>query len=197
MEVLQKLAGGEGEHVRFGKALGTRRMLDGSLTGGTFGLVEHDLPSGQLGSPVHTHEREDEYSYVLSGRLTAQIGDDVIEAGPGELVVKPRGIPHAFWNAGDEPVRFLELISPAGFEQYFFEFAGPFNSQDAEAMGEVRERYRLDLRMETIPDLLERHQLEPPLKRSRRRERVCTRCLRPRCRRCRPCRSNRPGATAD
>jgi mannose-6-phosphate isomerase-like protein (cupin superfamily) len=162
MEVQQKVAAAEGEHVRFGKALGTRRMLDGSATGGTFGLVEHDLPSRQLGAPVHTHEREDEYSYVLSGRLTAQIGDEVIEAGPGELVVKPRGIPHAFWNAGDEPVRLLELISPAGFEEYFFELAGPFNAGDSKAMDEIRERYRLDLRMDTIPELLKRNGLEPP-----------------------------------
>ena len=111
---------------------------------------------------MHTHEREDEYSYVLSGRLTVQVGDDVIEAGPGELVVKPRGIPHAFWNAGSEPVRFLELISPAGFEEYFFELAEPFNAQDAQAMDEVRQRYRLDLRLETIPELIGRNGLQPP-----------------------------------
>jgi quercetin dioxygenase-like cupin family protein len=159
---VEKIAATDGEHVRFGKALGTRRMLPASATGGTFGLVEHDLPAGQLGSPVHTHEREDEYSYVLSGRLTAQVGDDVVEAGPGELVVKPRGIPHAFWNAGSEPVRFLELISPGGFEEYFFELAAPFNAGDAQAMDEIRERYRLDLRMETIPELLERNGLQPP-----------------------------------
>ena len=111
---------------------------------------------------MHTHEREDEYSCVLSGRLTAQVGDDVIDAEPGELVVKPRGIPHAFWNAGTEPVRFLELISPAGFEEYFFELAAPFNAQDEQAMGEVRARYRLDLRMETVAELLERNGLQPP-----------------------------------
>ena len=98
MQGQQKITETDGEHVRFGKSLGTRRMLPASATGGTFGLVEHDLPAGQLGSPVHTHEREDEYSYVLSGRLTAQVGDSVIEAGPGELVVKPRGIPHTFWK---------------------------------------------------------------------------------------------------
>jgi quercetin dioxygenase-like cupin family protein len=152
----------QSDYVRFGRALGTRRMLTGATTGGTFGLVEHDLPARQLGSPIHTHANEDEYSYVLSGRLTARIGDEVVEAGPGELVVKPRGIPHAFWNSGDEPVRFLELISPAGFEEYFFELAEPFNSQDEAAMGEVVARYELDLRMETIGELVERYRLEPP-----------------------------------
>jgi len=42
-----------------------------------------------------------------------QIGDEVIEAGPGDLVLKPRGVRHAFWNPGDEPARVLEIISPA------------------------------------------------------------------------------------
>ena len=152
----------QSEHVRFGKALGTRRMLSGTQTGGNFGLVEHDLPARQLGSPMHTHVHEDEYSYILEGRITAQIGDEIVEAGPGELVVKPRGIPHAFWNAGAEPLRFLELISPAGFEQYFFELAEPFNSHDEAAMGEIVARYELDLDMETIGELIAQHGLEPP-----------------------------------
>ena len=91
---------------------------------------------------------------MLSGRLTAKVGDDVIDAGPGELVVKPRGIPHAFWNTGAEPVRFLELICPGGFEEYFFELAAPFNARDEQAMGAVRDRYRLDIRPETIPSFL-------------------------------------------
>ena len=81
------------------------------------------IPPRSLAAPVHTHTHEDEYSFVLSGRMGVQIGDEVGEAGPGELVAKTRGIPHAFWNSGDEPARLLELISPAGFETYFEELA--------------------------------------------------------------------------
>ena len=162
MHLPRKITQAEGEHVRFGKALGTRRMIGSSATGGAFALVEHDLPPRQHGSPVHTHEREDEYSFVSGGRLTAQVGDNILEAGPGELLVKPRGIPHAFWNAGSEPVRFLELISPGGFEEYFFEMAAPFNARDAETMLEIRTRYRLEVRLETAPILLARYGLEPP-----------------------------------
>jgi quercetin dioxygenase-like cupin family protein len=150
------------EHVRFYSGLGTERVLGGDETGGAMGVVLHDLPAKQLGSPIHTHVNEDEYSYVLSGRLTAQIGDEIVEAGPGEAVVKPRGIPHAFWNAGDEEVRFVEIISPAGFEDYFFELAEPLNSGDEEALGAILARYQLDLRMETIPELVERNGLQPP-----------------------------------
>ena len=162
MEHLLKLATADGAHVRFGKALGTRRLLAAGATDGRFGIVEHDLPAGQLGAPIHTHEREDEYSYVLSGRLTVQLGDEVREAGPGELVVKPRGIPHTFWNAGTETVRFLEIISPAGFEEYFFALAEPFNARDLPGMAAIRERFRLEVRPESIPILLERHGLNPP-----------------------------------
>src|SRR5947209_6614718 len=112
------LRGNEGEFVRLA-SLGVRFMIDGVTTGGTFSLVEHPLAARALGSPVHTHHNEDEYSYVLEGRFGVQLGDETLEAGPGELVFKPRGVPHAFWNAGDEDGRLLELISPAGFEDYF------------------------------------------------------------------------------
>ena len=149
------------EHVRFGRGLGTRRVISVRDTGGAFGLVEHDLPARQLGSPVHTHEREDEYSYVLSGKLSAQIGSDVLHAEAGQLVAKPRGIPHAFWNSESESVRFLEFISPGGFEEYFFEVAAALNARDLEAMGAIRARYLLSVRPESVAELLERYELEP------------------------------------
>ena len=98
---------------------------------------------------------------MLEGRVGIQLGADVLEAGPGDLVVKPRGIAHTFWNAGDEPVRLLELISPAGFEHYFRELApllaGP--ERDEAAIGEVVRRYNLDIDFGTIPTLAERHHL--------------------------------------
>ena len=150
----------EGEAVQLLK-LGVRFMIDGETTDGAFSLVEHPLPPRALGSPVHTHRNEDEYSYVLEGRVGVQLGDDVIEAGPGELVFKPRGVAHAFWNAGDEPARLLELISPAGFENYFRELAPLLAAEDRDeaAIGEVVARYDLDIDFGTIPVLAERHGL--------------------------------------
>jgi len=41
--------------------------------------------------------------------------------GPGDLIFKPRNQWHTFWNAGDQPARLLEIISPAGFERFFAE----------------------------------------------------------------------------
>jgi quercetin dioxygenase-like cupin family protein len=150
----------EGESVNL-FALGVRFMVDGETTGGTFSLVEHPLPPRALGAPVHTHANEDEYSYVLEGRIGVQLGDDVLEAGPGDLVFKPRGVRHAFWNAGDEPARLLEIISPAGFENYFRDIAPLLAAPepDEAAIGEIVARYDLDIDFGTIPVLAERHGL--------------------------------------
>jgi len=135
--------------------LGTRYLLEGE----GFALVEHTLPPRALGSPLHRHANEDEYSYVLEGRLGAQLGDDVVEAGPGELVQKPRGQEHAFWNAGDEPLRFLEIIAPGAFAQYFRELAPVLAAGDQDGVQEIAGRYELEIDFATIPMLAERHGL--------------------------------------
>ena len=96
-------------------------MIDGQDTAGRFSLVEHPMPPRALAAPLHRHSREDEYSFVLEGRMGAQLGDEVVYAETGDLVFKPRDQWHTFWNAGDEPCRILEIISPAGFERYFEE----------------------------------------------------------------------------
>ena len=120
---------------------------------------------------MHTHEREDEISHVLAGRLGVQIGDEVLVAAPGDTAVKPRGIAHAFWNPGDEPVRFLELITPPGFEGYFAELEpilGVPGPPDFEALGAVMARYALSMDMDSLPRLIAEHGLAAPPTTSRR-----------------------------
>ncbi len=150
----------EGEVVHL-LALGVRFMIDGETTGGAFSLVEHPLSPRALGAPVHTHRNEDEYSYVLEGRIGVQLGDADLEAGPGQLLFKPRGVAHAFWNAGAEPARLLEMISPAGFENYFRELAPLLAAanRDEAAIEDVVSRYELDIDFGSIPILAERHGL--------------------------------------
>lgn len=113
----------EGPSVTIGGRLGVRFMVGAGESGGGFSLVEHPIAPRALAAPMHTHQREDEYSYVLEGEVGVQVGDEVTIGKPGDLVFKPRRIPHAFWNAGDAPARLLEIISPAGFEKYFEEIA--------------------------------------------------------------------------
>jgi mannose-6-phosphate isomerase-like protein (cupin superfamily) len=135
--------------------LGVRFMLESDA----LSVVEHTLPPRGLGAPVHTHAREDEYSYVLEGRLGAQLGDEIVTAGPGELVAKPRGQAHTFWNAGDEPLRFLEIISPGRFAGYFRELAPVLAAGDEAGIGEIAARYELEIDFATIPALAARHGL--------------------------------------
>src|SRR5688572_10312910 len=63
---------------------------DRAASGDRFSVVHHPLAPRALAAPLHRHHREDEYSYVLTGRLGALLGDDVITAEPGTWVFKPR-----------------------------------------------------------------------------------------------------------
>ena len=139
-------------------SIGVRFMIDGSEAGERLSLVEHPMSPRALAAPLHRHTREDEYSYVLEGRMGALLGDDVVEAGPGDLVFKPRDQWHTFWNAGDEPCRILEIIAPAGFERFFAELVdmGGVAQADPEALARLNGRYGLEMRPETIPELVER-----------------------------------------
>jgi quercetin dioxygenase-like cupin family protein len=153
----------EGEKVVMG-GLGVRFMIEGAESGGTFALVEHPIEPRALAAPMHTHRHEDEYTYVLEGEIGVQVGDEVRVARPGDLAFKPRGVPHAFWNAGDTPARALEIISPAGFERYFAEVSAllPPNHPgppDERAIGAVMARYGLEMDLASIPVLVERHGL--------------------------------------
>lgn len=63
-----------------------RFMIDSADTGGRFALVEHVLSPRVLAAPLHLHTLEDEYSYVLEGRVGALLGDAEVLAGPGDLI---------------------------------------------------------------------------------------------------------------
>jgi len=147
-------------------SIGVRFMVGGDESGGGFSLVEHPMAPHALAAPMHRHSHEDEYSFVLEGRVGAQLGDEIVYGQPGDLIFKPRGQWHTFWNAGDEPARLLEIISPAGFEGYFEELTelpsdGP---PDLEQIAAIAARYGLELDFSSIPGLLEQHGLRmgPP-----------------------------------
>ena len=104
--------------------IGIRFLVDGTESGGGFSLVEHPMEPRALAAPMHRHSREDEYSFVLEGRVGADLGGEIVYGEVGDLIFKPKGQWHTFWNAGDAPARILEIISPAGFERFFDELVG-------------------------------------------------------------------------
>jgi quercetin dioxygenase-like cupin family protein len=140
----------------------TAFLATADSTSGAYALMEHTLEPGLLGAPPHRHAREDEISYVLEGRLTVWREGTVTEAVPGDVVRKPRGEWHTFWNAGSVPVRFLEVISPPGFTGYFRELAGliPQRGQpDPAQIAALAARYGLELDFAALGPLMERYSL--------------------------------------
>jgi mannose-6-phosphate isomerase-like protein (cupin superfamily) len=117
------------EFFDFG-GLGVRWKIDAGESGGRFSVVHHPIAPHALAAPLHFHHNEDEYSYVLRGRLGALLGDDVVIAEAGSWVFKPRGQWHSFWNPGDEPCEIIEVISPGGFENYFREIAAAWGNME-------------------------------------------------------------------
>jgi mannose-6-phosphate isomerase-like protein (cupin superfamily) len=145
-------------------SIGVRFMVGGGESGGGFSLVEHPMGPRALAAPLHRHTREDEYSFIVQGRMGALLGDEVLEGGPGDFVFKPRNQWHTFWNAGDEPARILEIISPAGFEQFFAELVdlGGVTSTDPQTLGALCGRYGLEMNPESVPELVQRFELRFP-----------------------------------
>jgi mannose-6-phosphate isomerase-like protein (cupin superfamily) len=145
-----------GESFDFG-GLGVDWKIDAVQTGRRFSVVHHPMAPRALAAPLHRHANEDEYSYVLEGTLGALLGDDVVTAGPGTWVQKPRHQWHTFWNAGDTSCHLIEVISPGGFEDYFREVAEVFrDGVDLERFAAANARFDLEMDFESVPALCER-----------------------------------------
>jgi quercetin dioxygenase-like cupin family protein len=96
------------------KALGTD-------TAGSFSLWEAVVPPGD-GPPPHTHTREDEAFYVLSGELLFEFEGETHRVTSGGFVFGARGRRHCFRNVGDQPARLLILGVPGdGLDHMFAE----------------------------------------------------------------------------
>ncbi|ADB63058.1 Cupin 2 conserved barrel domain protein (plasmid) [Haloterrigena turkmenica DSM 5511] len=128
-------------------------------------IVEHTLPPHTLAAPLHRHSREDEISYVLEGEMTVLAGDEIWTVPADEATVKGRNVWHTFWNASDEPLRFLEIIAPGEFSEFFMEISQvyPVDPADEEALArfeEICERYGFEADLESVPKLCEEHGLQ-------------------------------------
>src|SRR5215211_3632553 len=153
---------GEGRAGELG-SVGVVFKLWGQDTGGALSIVEHPFAVGAL-VPPHLHTREDEYSIVTEGEIGFRSGDREVVLGAGGYITKPRGELHAMWNAGKTPARMIEIISPAGFEEFFREIAdlvatGP---PDVETGGAIAHRYGLQFgEADWLPEIIARYNLNP------------------------------------
>jgi mannose-6-phosphate isomerase-like protein (cupin superfamily) len=149
----------DGDSFDFG-GLGVHWKIEGLETGQRFSVVHHPMVPHALAAPLHRHHNEDEYSYVIEGTLGALRGETVVTAGPGTWVFKPRGEWHTFWNAGDTRCQIIEVISPAGFENYFREVAAAWG--DLKRFAAINQKYSLDMDFESVSRLCERFGLTFP-----------------------------------
>lgn len=155
----QVLGSRDGEIFGAPAAVRDRFMVGGKESGGGFSLVEHLMPPRALAAPLHRHTREDEYSYVLEGRVGALLGEEEMFGEVGDLVFKPRNQWHTFWNAGEGLCRILEIISPGGFEEAFREMHALGEDLTPETMAEIGTRYGVQVDFEGTMVIIERHGL--------------------------------------
>ena len=125
---------GPGEGDAFSAVGDVYRVLASSgQTEGVYSLSEIRV-SPNNGPPPHIHSREDESFFVLDGEIEFQVGDEKITARPGTFIQGPRGVAHSFKNNTQLPARLLGFVTPAGFENFFNEFARPVASFDSPAI---------------------------------------------------------------
>jgi quercetin dioxygenase-like cupin family protein len=148
----------------FFRALGTTYRVLSSSVNGSAAIVEHTVEPKSIGAPMHKHTHEDEISYVLEGELSVIQDGRVQIARPGEYIVKPRGIFHTFWNAGNERIKFIEVITPGNFEYYFAELAPFLEAGKPPQMDKVREtgaKYGLIVDPTAAEAIIKRYGLNP------------------------------------
>jgi quercetin dioxygenase-like cupin family protein len=160
---LTVLRPGEGEERDLG-TIGVVFKLFGEQTNGQVSIVEHPFPVGAC-VPPHMHTREDEYSIVTEGEIGFRSGDREVVLGAGGYITKPRGETHTMWNAGRTPARMIEIISPAGFEHFFWgvtELAstGPPDPEDISAL--AAEHGLVFGNAPWLEDVIARYDLTPP-----------------------------------
>jgi quercetin dioxygenase-like cupin family protein len=137
--------------------------IRGGQTAGAFSIVEFAFQPGAF-APPHLHERTDEVSYILEGELGAMVAKQEFRAAAGSFVVRPKGVPHALWNATDRPVKFLDMYTPAGFEAFGEELARRFSSTPPtfDQLAELGRRHDVIFLPEQAPALLQKYNLRMP-----------------------------------
>jgi quercetin dioxygenase-like cupin family protein len=85
-------------------------------TDGAYSVTEIVSSPGDS-TPLHVHEKEDEYVLVLEGTARIVLGEKTLDATAGETIELKRGIPHAWGNPTEQPIRLLMTVTPGGCEE--------------------------------------------------------------------------------
>ena len=137
-----------------GEVLRLRRVRDG---GNVVLEIEGGVPPRGEGPPLHTHVNQREEGTVLTGVLSGQVGARAVTVRAGESAVFPAGVPHRWWNEGENPLTFRGRVVPAGDIDLFLQGvfavanAGPNGRPSPFYMAHVLYRHRHTQRIAAIP----------------------------------------------
>ncbi len=108
----------EGKKRSIGVSSSTYKVLTQDTAGALFVLEQ---ANGKKGGPSrHLHHGVDELFYALEGEYIVEVGSERFHLKPGDCVLGPREIPHAWAFAGGSPGRLLISFAPAGKMEAFF-----------------------------------------------------------------------------
>lgn len=132
----------EGEELRMGPSAAVIKA-DVDVGDGWLALMSNQLGAGFPGPVPHRHREMVDSFYVLEGELTVLLGDEEVTAGPGAFALVPPGHRHTFANHADRTVRVLNLMFPAGLEQYLKRVAAESASgpPDPQRMAQIAADY--------------------------------------------------------
>jgi len=125
---------------------------------GQFGIMESVLSPKTMIAP-HRHEHEAQAVYVISGELEFEVGGAGglrFTAPAGSYIIKPQGVQHCFWNATNEPARYIELSGGRGFEEFVDDIVDA-NPLEIKKAGDT---HQVLFDVKRIPKLLLQHRLK-------------------------------------
>ncbi|MCM2269794.1 MAG: cupin domain-containing protein [Thermoanaerobaculia bacterium] len=134
-----------------------RRRADGEV----WLEIRGTLPPHREGPPLHVHHAEDEEGIVTAGTLSVLVGGRRLQLGAGERARLPRGVPHRWWNGGDESLVFEGVARPVvdldRFLQAVFEIvnAGPPNRPSLVYLAHAARRHRRTQSVLLLPRLVQ------------------------------------------
>lgn len=111
-------AQGEGEPIEL-PGWSMRVKVTAADTQGRLTVLHGEMTPHLAGPPAHVHAGHDETFVVLAGRMRFRVGDGFRTAVPGETIYASRQLVHGFSNPHDEPARYVAILTPSGYEDYF------------------------------------------------------------------------------
>jgi mannose-6-phosphate isomerase-like protein (cupin superfamily) len=127
----------------------TRTLIDIKVstqdTDGGLSVVE--ITSPQKGGPTrHLHHEQDEWFYIVEGEHVIEVGEERYEVGPGDSLLAPREVAHAWAHVGEGTGRLFGALQPAGeIEEFFEDLAKLGSNPEREELGRAFSSHAMEM----------------------------------------------------